>query len=73
MRDYKELLLENGEFDEEIHDVASRLINLLLKAKNVKKFRKLDEVLEILNELIARDVLKKDKLPTIEIPCVGIL
>lgn len=36
MRDYKELLLENGEFDEEIHDVASRLINLLLKAKNVK-------------------------------------
>ena len=73
MRDYKELLLENGEFDEEIHDVVSRLINLLLKAKNVKKFRKLDEVLEILNELIARDVLKKDKLPTIEIPCVGIL
>ena len=44
-----------------------------MNAKDVKKFRKLDEVLLIINELTEAKVIDKEKLPSIEIPCVGIL
>lgn len=73
MRDHKRGVLNNGEFQEEIQSVANDLMNLLLHAKNVKKFRKLDEVLEIINDLIDEKVLKKELMPSINIPCVGIL
>lgn len=73
MRDYKNNVLEENEFKEDIQVVVNDLINLLLNAKGVKKFRKLDEVLAIINELTEAKVLDKDKLPSIEIPCVGIL
>ena len=73
MRDYKNNVLEENEFKEDIQVVVNDLINLLLNAKEVKKFRKLDEVLAIINELTEAKVLDKDKLPSIEIPCVGIL
>ena len=46
---------------------------LLLSAKNVEKFRKLNEVLEIINELVADNIIEKEKMPSIEIPCIGIL
>ena len=73
MRDYKNNVLEENEFQEEIQDIINDIINLLLKAKNVKKFRKLDEVLSIVNELIENNIIDKEKMPSIEIPCVGIL
>lgn len=73
MRDHKRNVLNNGEFQEEIQSVANDLMSLLLHAKNVKKFRKLDEVLEIINDLIDAKVLKKELMPSINIPCVGIL
>ena len=73
MRDHKRDALNNGEFQEEIQSVANDLMSLLLHAKNVKKFRKLDEVLEIINDLIDAKVLKKELMPSINIPCVGIL
>lgn len=73
MRDHKNNVLEENEFKEDIQVVVNDLINLLLNAKEVKKFRKLDEVLAIINELTEAKVLDKDKLPSIEIPCVGIL
>lgn len=73
MRDYKGQILKENEFKEEIQEVVNSLINLLLRAKNVKKFRKLDEVLEIINELTENNILDKNKLPFIEMPCVGIL
>mgnify|MGYP004536373933 FL=1 len=73
MRDYKGNVLEKGEFKDEIQCITNDLINLLLNAKNVKKFRKLDEVLSIINELTESKVIDKEKLPSIEIPCIGIL
>ena len=73
MRDYKNNLLEENEYQSEIQDVVNNIINLLLRAKNVKKFRKLEEVLSIINELIQSKVLNKAQMPSIEIPCVGIL
>ncbi|MBE6153208.1 MAG: glycosyltransferase [Firmicutes bacterium] len=73
MRDYKNNILKENEFKDEIQNVVNDIISLLLKAKNVKKFRKLDEVLSIINELKDDNVIEKDKMPSIELPCVGIL
>ena len=73
MRDYKDNVLEKDEFKDEIQGITNNLINILLNAKDVKKFRKLDEVLSIINELTEAKVIDKEKLPSIEIPCVGIL
>ena len=73
MRDYKNNILKEDEFKEEIQSVVNDIITLLLKAKNVKKFRKLDEVLSIINELKDNNVIEKEKMPLIELPCIGIL
>ncbi len=73
MRDYKDNVLIKNEFKEEIQEIVFDLMNLLLNAKYIEKFRKLDEVLAIINELIEAGIIDKEKLPSIEIPCVGIL
>ena len=73
MRDYKNGVLEKDEYKKEIHIVVSELIELLLKANNVSKFRKLEEVLSIINELLDNNILEKNMLPEINVPCVGIL
>ena len=73
MRDYKSNILKENEFKDEIQSVVNDIISLLLKAKNVKKFRKLDEVLSIINELKDNNVIEKEKMPSIELPCIGIL
>lgn len=73
MRDYKNKTLEENEFKVEIQSVINDIITLLLSAKNVKKFRKLDEVLSIINELIDNNIIDKDKMPSIDLPCIGIL
>lgn len=73
MRDYKNNVLEKDEFKDEIQELVNDLINLLLKSNNVEKYRKLDEVLSIINELIDANILDKEKMPSIEIPCIGIL
>lgn len=73
MRDYKNGVLEKDEYKKEIHIVVSELIELLLKANKVSKFRKLEEVLSIINELLDNNILEKNMLPEINVPCVGIL
>lgn len=73
MRDHKDGILEKNEFKDELQGVTNDLISLLLTAKDVKKFRKLDEVLSIVNTLVEDEILEKDKMPSIELPCVGIL
>lgn len=73
MRDYKNNVLDKDEYKDEIQKVSNELIELLLNAKNVQKFRKLEEVLDIINELTENNVIDKNKLPSIEIPCIGIL
>ncbi|MBR3661528.1 MAG: glycosyltransferase family 2 protein [Bacilli bacterium] len=73
MRDYKNNVLEKDEYKKEIHIVVSELLELLLKANNVSKFRKLEEVLSIINELLDNNILDKGMLPEINVPCVGIL
>lgn len=73
MRDYKNGVLEQDEYKAEIQSVVNDIINLLLRAQNVSKFRKLNEVLEIINELLEVNVLDKDAMPSIDLPCIGIL
>lgn len=73
MRDYKNGALEKDEYNKEIHRVVCELIELLVRANNISKFRKLDEVLSIINELLDNSVLDKSLLPEIDVPCVGIL
>lgn len=73
MRDHKNGVLNNNEYQDEIQTVVNDTISLLLNAKNVKKFRKLDEVLEIINQLISDRVIVKEKMPSLDLPCVGIL
>lgn len=73
MRDYKNKNLQKDEYKKEIQNIVNEIITLLLNAKNVKKFRKLDEVLDIINKLIEDKVIEKDKIPSIEIKCIGIL
>ena len=73
MRDHIDGVLVDGEYKNELQSVVNDTINLLLVAKDVKKFRKLDEVLEIINRLLEDNVLEKDKLPSVNLPCIGIL
>jgi len=73
MKDYSSNRISKIEYNEEIQSVVNDIINLLLNTKNVKKFRDLDNVLSIINKLIEDNVLDKNKMPTINIPCVGIL
>ena len=73
MRDYINGVIENGEYREELQSVVNDLISLLLVAKDVKKFRKLNEVLGIINNLVKDNVIDKDKMPSIQLPCIGIL
>lgn len=73
MRDHKNGKLEFDEYREDIQQIANELIQLLLTTKNVAKYRKLNEVLEIINELINDGILEKEKMPSVQLPCIGIL
>lgn len=73
IRDYKNKLLENNEFQDEIQEIVNNIISLLLQANNVCKFRKLEEVLIIINTLVEGNVIDSQKFPSIDIPCIGIL
>ena len=73
MKDYTIGKIKNSEYKDQIQTVAIDIINLLLNTKNVKKFRDLDNVLSIINKLIDDNILDKNKMPTINIPCIGIL
>ena len=73
MKNYSNGKIESFEYKDKIQSVANDIVNLLLNTKNIKKFRDLDNVLSIINKLIDSNVLDKDKMPTINIPCIGIL
>lgn len=73
MKSFSNGEIENFEYKDKIQTVANDIVNLLLNTKNIKKFRDLDNVLSIINKLIDSNVLDKDKMPTINIPCIGIL
>lgn len=73
MRDHKNGALEFNEYRDEIQQIVNELIELLLTTKNVAKYRKLNEVLEIINELVDDGILEKEKMPSIQLPCIGIL
>lgn len=72
-KDYSQSKLNQGEYTKEIESVCYDIIDLLLNTKKVRKFRDLDNVLEIINILIEKKIINKENLPTISIPCVGIL
>ena len=73
MRDLVSGRVENMEYRDKIQVVTNDLIKLLLHAKNVKKFDDLDNVLSIVNQLLEQEVINKEKMPTINVTCVGIL
>ena len=73
MRDYKNNVLVENEYKNEIQSVVNEIITLLFNAENVEKFRKLNEVINIINELLTANILDKEQMPSIEIPCIGIL
>ena len=73
IRDLKSDKLKKGEFQNEIQSVVNDLIYLLLNSTNVAKYRKLSEVLNIINELLDKKIVDREKFPSINIPCVGIL
>lgn len=73
LRDYKNNVLDKDEYRDEIQDIVNELIKLLLSADNVKKFRKVDEVLEIIHYLSKEGVIDNQEFPTLDVPCIGIL
>ena len=73
MRDYVRDCIIADEYKDKIQSLANDIMNLLLNTKDVKKFRDLDNVLSIINRLLDENVLERGKMPTIKIPCVGIL
>lgn len=73
MRDYIKDNSIADKYKSKIQILANDLMNLLLNVKDVNKYRDLDNVLSIINKLLDDGVLDKDKMPTINIPCIGIL
>ena len=73
MRDLVSGNVDGIDFRDNIQIVANNLIELLLHASNVKKFDDLDNVLDVINGLIDFGTISKDKMPTIDISCIGIL
>lgn len=73
MRDLKNNNVKNTEYTDKIQIITNDLINLLLQAKNVKKFDDLDNVLEVINQLLEQKVIAKEKMPIIDVKCIGIL
>jgi len=73
MRDLVSDKVKKTEYTDKIQKITNDLINLLLQARNVKKFDDLDNVLEVINQLLEQKVIAKEKMPTIDVTCIGIL
>ena len=73
LRDLKRYKLEDESYKNKIQSVANDLLKLLFNAKNVKKFADFDNTLNVINELMEMNILDKEKMPTIDVPCVGII
>lgn len=73
IRDLKKKELNDENYRKRIQLVANDLLVLLFNAKNVKKFDDLDNTLNVINELVAMGILNKDEMPTIDVPCIGII
>ena len=73
MKDYVRDCSIADEYKDKIQLLANDIMNLLLNTKDVKKIRDLDNVLSIINRLLDENVLERGKMPTIKIPCIGIL
>lgn len=61
------------EYKDRIQVLSNDIMDLILNSKDVGKFRDLDNVLSIINQLIGNGVLDREKMPVIQIPCIGIL
>jgi len=73
LRDLHRGIVKETEYRDEIQLVTNNIMSLLLNTDNVTKFDDLDNDLNIINELIERQVVNKEKLPTIDVRCIGIL
>lgn len=73
MRDLKRGIVTDKEYQNEIQNVTNNIIYLLLHTDNVRKFDDLDNNLEIINRLLNRGVILREKLPTLDVNCIGIL
>lgn len=73
MKDYVKDCSIANEYKSKIQVLVNEIMILLLNTKNVKKFRDLDNILSIVNQLLNENVLDREAMPTIKIPCIGIL
>ena len=62
IRDYKKNILAQNEFQQEIHLVVDQLLELFVSADNFLKFRAIENVLTIIDDLMIVGVLKKELL-----------
>lgn len=73
VRDYKNGVLKDGEYRDEIQGVVNNITNLLFTTDDVTKFRKLNEILDIIDYLLNEGVLKHDQFPILNVPSIGIV
>ena len=73
VRDYKNGVLKDGEYRDEIQGVVNNITNLLFTTDDVTKFRKLNEILDIIDYLLNEGVLKQDQFPILNVPSIGIV
>ena len=62
IHDYKKNILAPNEFQQEIHLVVDQLLELFVSADNFLKFRAIENVLTIIDDLMIVGVLKKELL-----------
>ncbi|MCI8575415.1 MAG: glycosyltransferase, partial [Bacilli bacterium] len=62
MRDYKKKLILSNEFQQEIHLVVNRLLELLISVNDISVFRDFDNVMQIMEDLIMMGILKQECL-----------
>lgn len=72
MRDYKSGILDNYYFDE-MQELVNKIIKVLFVASDVSKFKDLDNVLNIIEQLLNDNIITQEKLPKMKLPCIGIL
>ena len=70
INDKKILLLD---YNDKLQQVANDLMYLLLHAKNIEKFKDIDNVLSVVDRLIDLKVLDQTKMPYLDLNCIGIL
>ncbi len=72
-RDFKAGKILTDEYNDRIQKVVNEFTNVLFNASDITKFDDLDNLLGIINLLLENKVIDKEKMPSIDVECIGIL